>query len=64
MRILIAILMTLMIALPTWSLDRGCLDEIGKPELLEISGDYLFLVEGATVYQYKLEDFSFVRRFG
>jgi len=43
---------------------QGLLPEIGRPELLEISGEYLFLVEGATVYQYRLENFSFVRSFG
>jgi len=43
---------------------NGLLPEIGKPELLEISGDFLFLVEGATIFQYRLPDLSFVRRFG
>lgn len=43
---------------------NGLLPEIGRPELLEISGEYLFLVEGAVIYQYRLKDFSFIRRFG
>ncbi|MBN1196718.1 MAG: hypothetical protein JXA62_04870 [Candidatus Aminicenantes bacterium] len=43
---------------------KGLLPEVGRPELMEISGEYLFLLEGATLYQYRLEDYSFVRSFG
>ena len=61
-RVLI-ILAVLLAGISLYADGDGLLPEVGRPELLEISGEYLFLVEGATVYQYRLKDFTFIRRF-
>jgi len=40
------------------------LDEVMKPELIEIVGDRLLVVQGAEVFVYDLKNFNLIRKFG
>lgn len=40
------------------------LNKINKPELIDISDNILYIMEGATIYQYGLEDMKLIRTFG
>ncbi len=43
---------------------RRDLEEVIKPELMEITGDTLLIVEGAEVYTYDIKTLKFVKKFG
>ena len=40
------------------------LPDVGKPSMLALDGERLYVTEGATVYVYSRPDFKLVRRFG
>jgi len=42
----------------------GVLTEVMKPDTIAVSGDNLYVVEGAAVYIYSLKDLRFVKKFG
>lgn len=42
----------------------GTLPEIMKPEMIRVSGNELFIVQGAKIYNYSLPDLKLIRSFG
>lgn len=40
------------------------LDEVIKPELIEVAGDTILITEGAVVYTYDIKTFKFIKKFG
>ena len=42
----------------------GVLTEVLKPEMIEISDNEIYVVEGATIFMYSLKDLGFIRKFG
>ncbi len=65
MKKIIFILLMLLIALNLVQAEKlADLEEINKPELMEIVGDTLLLVEGAEIYSYDIKDLKFKKKFG
>ncbi|MGD2085065.1 MAG: hypothetical protein PVH61_02680 [Candidatus Aminicenantes bacterium] len=42
----------------------GVLTEVLTPEMIEVSDNEIYVVEGATIFMYSLRDLSFIRKFG
>jgi hypothetical protein len=42
----------------------GVLTEVLAPEMIEVSDNEFYVVEGATIFMYSLKDLSFIRKFG
>ncbi len=42
----------------------GTLKEVLVPEMIQVSGDELYVLEGATIYVYSLKDLKLLRKFG
>jgi hypothetical protein len=42
----------------------GTLEEVLVPEMIQVSGDELYVLEGATIYVYSLKDLTLLRKFG
>jgi hypothetical protein len=42
----------------------GILEEVLVPEMIQVSGDELYVLEGATIYVYSLKDLKLLRKFG
>jgi hypothetical protein len=42
----------------------GILTEVLTPEMIEVSDNEIYVVEGATIFMYSLKDLSFIRKFG
>ncbi len=40
------------------------LDEVIKPELIEVAGERILITEGAVVYSYDINTFKFLKKFG
>ncbi|MCK4889931.1 MAG: hypothetical protein KAS97_08365 [Candidatus Aminicenantes bacterium] len=65
MKKIIFMLLMLLIALSLVQAEKlADLEEINKPELMEIVGDTLLIVEGAEVYSYDIKDLKFKKKFG
>lgn len=47
-----------------FSTRQGILQGIMKPEMVEVSGNRIYVIEGAQVFIYSLDDLSLVTRFG
>ena len=42
----------------------GVLEEIGRPDMLDVDGDRLYITEGASIYIYSIKDLSLIKKFG
>jgi hypothetical protein len=42
----------------------GVLTEVLTPEMIEVSDNEIYVVEGSTIFMYSLKDLSFIRKFG
>jgi hypothetical protein len=42
----------------------GVLTDILTPEMIEVSDNEIYVVEGSTIFMYSLKDLSFIRKFG
>jgi hypothetical protein len=42
----------------------GVLTQVLTPEMIEVSDNEIYVVEGATIFMYSLKDLSFIRKFG
>lgn len=48
----------------TFAAKTGALPEVMKPEMMRVSGNELFIVQGAEIYNYSLPDLKLIRSFG
>lgn len=66
MRKIVLIIIMILILLVTWIQGEkiGVLSEVLKPVSIEVSGDRLYIVEGATFYVYSLKDLGLITKFG
>ena len=66
MRKIVIIIIMILILLVTWVQGEkiGVLSEVLKPVSIEVSGDRLYVVEGATFYVYSLKDLGLITKFG
>lgn len=42
----------------------GVLTEVLSPEMVEVSDNEIYIVEGSSIFMYSLKDLSFIRKFG
>jgi hypothetical protein len=42
----------------------GILTEVLTPEMIEVSDNEIYVVEGSSIFMYSLKDLSFIRKFG
>ncbi len=42
----------------------GVLEEIGRPDMLDIDGNRLYITEGASIYIYSQKDLKLIKKFG
>ena len=42
----------------------GILTEVLTPEMIEVSDNEIYIVEGSSIFMYSLKDLSFIRKFG
>jgi len=42
----------------------GVLTEVLEPEMIEVSDNEIYVVEGSSIFMYSLKDLSFIRKFG
>lgn len=63
-KILFLLLMLLIILNSGQAEKLADLEEINKPELMEIVGDTLLFVEGAEIYSYDIKNLKFKKKFG
>ncbi len=61
---LIAILFISTISTTAFAAKTGTLPEVMKPEMIRVSGNELFIVQGAEIYNYSLPDLKLIRSFG
>lgn len=56
--------LSIFLASLVFSAKMGTLQEVMKPDNITVQGDELYVVEGATIYIYSLEDLKLTRKFG
>jgi hypothetical protein len=61
---LLVILSLLFLASFVLAANLGTLEEVLVPEMIQVSGDELYVLEGATIYVYSLKDLKLLRKFG
>ncbi len=63
--ILLVLVFILLLTAPfSYAQKLGALDEIDRPESLKVSGNELFVVQGAQVFNYSLDNLKLIRTFG
>ena len=63
-KILLLLLILLIVMNSAWAEKMRDLDEVIKPELIEVAGDTILITEGAAVYTYDIKTFKFLKKFG
>ena len=58
------LLLMLMMGSLAFSEKLGVLTRVLTPEMIEVSDNEFYVVEGATIFMYSLKDLSFIRKFG
>jgi hypothetical protein len=64
MKRLLIFLLVVMVAGLAFAEKLGVLTEVLTPEMIEVSDNEIYVVEGATIFMYSLKDLSFIRKFG
>ncbi|MCP4154658.1 MAG: hypothetical protein GY757_43445 [bacterium] len=62
--VIVSVLVLIIINLPVAAAKPGTLEDVFKPGMLEVSGNELYVVEGAKVSVFSLKDYSLLRTFG
>jgi len=60
----LVILSLLLLAAFVWAENPGTLEGVLVPEMIQVSGDELYVLEGATIYVYSLKDLKLLCKFG
>lgn len=60
----LVILSLLLLASFVWAENLGTLEGVLVPEMIQVTGDELYVLEGATIYVYSLKDLTLLRKFG
>jgi len=60
----LVILSLLLLASFVLAENLGTLEGVLVPEMIQVSGDELYVLEGATIYVYSLKDVTLLRKFG
>jgi hypothetical protein len=60
----VVVLIVLMCVSYGFTVKLGVLPEIMKPGMIDVQGNELFIMEGATINVYSLKDLSFIKKFG
>lgn len=63
-RIFLLLLLFFLIGKYSFSVQQGILKEVLTPEGIEISGNEIYIIEGAIIYVYSLDDIKLLRKFG
>jgi hypothetical protein len=63
-KIFVTVLIVLISVSYEYTAKLGVLPEIMKPGMIDVEGNELFIMEGATINVYSLKDLSFLRKFG
>jgi len=64
MRKLILLIFLLLFIYMVMGTNRGILNEVLEPESIQVYGNELYVVEGAAIFVYSLDDLSLIRKFG
>jgi len=64
MRKLILLVLLLLFTYMVMGTNLGILNEVLEPESIQVYGNELYVVEGAVIFVYSLDDLSLIRKFG
>ncbi len=54
----------IMVCSLTFAEKLGVLTEVLTPEMIEVSENEIYIVEGSSIFMYSIKDLSFIRKFG
>ena len=63
-KILLYLILILIITFNLFTNRIGYLKTLGKPDSIKVDGEMLYVVDGATILTYSLENFSLLKTFG
>jgi hypothetical protein len=61
---MLVVILSLLMASFIFAANLGTLKEVLVPEMIQVSGDELYVLEGAAIYVYSLKDLTLLRKFG
>ncbi len=64
MKKIILLILIILISLYSYGKVAAAFEEVSKPQMMAVSGDYLLITEGSTIFIYSTKDFSFIKKFG
>jgi hypothetical protein len=62
--VMFLVILSLLMVSFVWAANLGTLEEVLVPEMIQVSGGELYVLEGATIYVYSLKDLTLLRKFG
>jgi hypothetical protein len=63
-KVMLLVALSLLMVSFVWAANLGTLEEVLVPEMIQVSGDELYVLEGATIYVYSLKDLKLLHKFG